>query len=85
VPQGYSFKVITNLLKPTAAAEHKLLLSTHKERLDLLAKLRTAEVGEGLEKDANDDGIPTVKVKRRKRAMADMTGADATYRVFNYK
>lgn len=59
-------------------------MSTHQERLDLLAKLRSADAREeGLEQDANDDGIPGVKVKRRKRAMADMTGADASYREFN--
>lgn len=75
--------MVTNLLKPGAAEEHKLLLTTHQERLDLLAKLRASETGDGVEQDANDDGIPGMKVKRRKRAMADMTGADATYKEYN--
>jgi DNA excision repair protein ERCC-3 len=81
--QGYSFKVVTNLLGGGAAEEQGLALRTREERLNLLAKLRSAEAAEGLEKDANDDGLPGVAVKRRKRTMADLTGADATYREFS--
>lgn len=85
VLQGYSFRVVTDLITPEKVAENNLSMASHQERLDLLAKLRSLEAGEGLEGDANDDGIPGVKVKRRKRAMADMTGADATYKEYTTK
>ena len=84
--QGYSFRVVTDLITPEKVAANHLAMVTHQERLDLLAKLRSSEAGDALEGDANDDGIPGgVKVKRRKRAFADMTGADATYKEYSTK
>jgi hypothetical protein len=55
--QGYSFKVVSNLVG--AAERAQLQLSSRKERLDLLAKLKShAEAAEGVEKDADADGLP---------------------------
>ena len=58
--QGYSFKVVSAKHLVSEADAAVLQLSTRKERLDLLAKLKShAEAAEGVEKDANDDGLPT--------------------------
>lgn len=79
--QGYSFKVLTNLLGDDRGAGSALQLQDRDSRLALLAKLKSSEAAAGIEKDANDDGLPgKASVRRRKRAIADITGADATYR-----
>lgn len=74
--QGYSFKVVTNLVSPDVGAT--LQLATRSERLDLLATLRShAEAAEGVEAGANDDGLPSKPVVRRKTGtLAAMSGAD---------
>ena len=80
VVQGYSFKVLTDLLEDDRG-QGALQLQDRDSRLALLAKLKSSEAAVGIEKDANDDGLPgKASVRRRKRAIADITGADATYR-----
>lgn len=79
--QGYSFKVLTTLLEEGRGQQSELQLQDRDSRLALLAKLKSSEAAAGIEKDANDDGLPgKASVRRRKRAIADITGADATYR-----
>jgi hypothetical protein len=75
---------VTNLLGSGRAEEAGLQLATQGERLNLLAKLRSADAGEGVEADADEDGIPTkgMTVRRRKRALEDLSGADALYKEF---
>jgi hypothetical protein len=82
--QGYSFKVVTDLVGADIAPT--LQLSSRNERLDLLAKLKShAEAGEGIEKDADEDGLPHrkgVAIHRRAGTLASMSGADALYHEF---
>ena len=82
--QGYSFKVVTNLVGPDVAPS--LQLSQRNDRLNLLAKLKShAEAAEGIEKDADDDGLPkkaAVAISRKTGTLAALSGADAEYREF---
>jgi hypothetical protein len=82
--QGYSFKVVTQLVDD---ADATLQLSRRDERTALLAKLHAAlaanEAEGGVEADADGDGLGTAKpaaVRRKKGTLADLSGADAYYR-----
>jgi hypothetical protein len=72
--QGYSFKVVTNLVPPEEAAG--LQLSNRSDRLDLLATLKSqAEAAEAIEADANDDGLPAKpQFFRKKGTLAAVSG-----------
>lgn len=63
-----------------------LQLSTRGERLDLLATLQSqAEAREGIEADANDDGLPAKPVfYRKKGTLAAVSGGRGlTYKEFS--
>ena len=85
--QGYSFKVVTDLVPPETAQKQQL--ADRSSRLDLLAKLRShAEAAEGVEKDDDEDGVPGKKppgagFRRRVGTLAEVSGADALYKEFS--
>jgi len=81
IDQGYSFKVITNLLD--AAEESQLAhyhFSTQAEQLDLLARVLSAGLDEaGVEAvgDADADGlVAAAGVRRRPGSMSALSGAN---------
>lgn len=65
LPQGYSFKVVTNLLE---SGSDNLQLGTHQEQLDLLAKVKASMAQDlGVEKDADTDAIAAAKPGYRRK------------------